>query len=144
MSQSILHSIVRHFFPKRSFASGTAECSRPEDLFPAMLAKLTSEKRWEWVTFEAAGTEGWVQVAFSDREFALNLAYPFDDDPIKRLARQGIDIPQHWDLVFVETQKAITFTGPEKDLREFAAMVHAIFQKLFGCLPNYTVTAYLE
>ena len=144
MSQSIASRVFRFLFPKRRFSSGSVDHPTPVDLFTAMLEKLIREDRWEWVNFDTPGSKRWIQVALSDEEFALNFAYAFDDDPIKRLTGLGIDIPQHWKMDHLMPRKAATFAVPTNDLQDVASMVHEIFQRLLGCSPNYDVTAVLE
>ena len=144
MSHSIACRMFRFLFPKRRFSSGSVNHPTPIDLFTAMLQRLVREERWQWVNFDVAGTDGWIQVAFSDQELALNFAYTFDDDPVKRLSGQGIHVPRHWRLDYLTPRKAATFVIPAAELQDVASMVHEMFQRLFGCSPNYDVRAFLE
>ncbi len=134
MSQSIAYRIYRFICPKTRFTSGTADHPTPADLFHTMLETLVVKGKAgsDWVHFDALGSKPWVEVALEIDELLIQFMYKFEDDPIKQLARRGIDIPKHWELDHLLPKKSAAFVVPISDRPDVASMVDTIFQKSLG------------
>lgn len=92
-----------------------------------------------FASFEKPGKDRvWVEVALG----TINFAYPFTDDPIRRI--QGIGLPSIPEVALDEWEPgklaALTYshTVPSRDVATF---VDAIFSKLLGCGDDYLLDA---
>ena len=85
----------------------------------------------------SADGEPWVQL----KTGALNIFYPFDDDPLKRLNDAVVSAPHDIVCLDWEPSKYATFEFAPQPAAETSAFVEQLFVELYGFDSSTEVTA---
>jgi hypothetical protein len=88
----------------------------------------------------AAGGEVWVQVIPG----TVNMAYPFDDDPLDRLGACGVDAPPALDLIEWDAGSYAAFDVGGVPARDQALFVDRLFVLVLGCDDEYELATSVE
>jgi hypothetical protein len=76
-----------------------------------------------------SGAEVWIQVMPG----TVNMAYPFTEEPLELLRKQGVRSPSDTYLVEWAAGEYATFGFGHISAREHAVLVDQLFVKVFGC-----------